>query len=138
MWQAPLSIPIFGLPGERDAVSITARSSQALGAAAVVSLRMGARPKNARGCPLAKELEIKEGHRVAFPSAPNDFARLLEPLPEGVTIRSRARGPLDVIVFFTTRRSDLERRLPALRRALDPAGGLWIAWPKAPPVWRRM
>jgi len=35
-----------------------------------------------------------------------------------------------VIVFFTKRRAALERRLPALRRAMDPAGGLWIAWPK--------
>jgi hypothetical protein len=35
-----------------------------------------------------------------------------------------------VIVFFTTSRVELERRLPALRRAMDPAAGLWIAWPK--------
>jgi hypothetical protein len=35
-----------------------------------------------------------------------------------------------VVVFFTKRRPELERRLPGLRRALDPAGGLWIAWPK--------
>ena len=45
-------------------------------------------------------------------------------------MKSRASGPLDVIVFFTRRRAELERRLPSLRRALDPAGGLWIAWPK--------
>jgi hypothetical protein len=83
------------------------------------------------GTPLVKKLGIKEGHRVAFPGAPDDFAKLLGPLPEGVAIRSRATGPLDVIVFFTKRRAELERRLPALRRALDPAGGLWIAWPKA-------
>jgi hypothetical protein len=35
-----------------------------------------------------------------------------------------------VIVAFNTRRSALERRLPALKRALDPAGALWLAWPK--------
>jgi hypothetical protein len=35
-----------------------------------------------------------------------------------------------VIVFFTKRRAELARRLPALRRAMDPAAGLWIAWPK--------
>ena len=28
------------------------------------------------------------------------------------------------------RRGELERRFAALKRALDPAGGLWIAWPK--------
>ena len=35
-----------------------------------------------------------------------------------------------MIVAFFSRRSDLERRLPALKRALAPDGGLWIAWPK--------
>jgi hypothetical protein len=82
------------------------------------------------GTPLAKKLGIKEGHRVAFPSAPDGFRELLGDLPEGVSIRSRASGPLDVIVFFTKRRAELERRLPSLRRAMDPAAGLWIAWPK--------
>ena len=82
------------------------------------------------GTPLAKKLGIKEGHRLAFPSAPDGFRDLLGELPEGASVRSRASGPLDVAVFFTKRRTELERRLPALRRALDPAGGLWIAWPK--------
>ena len=82
------------------------------------------------GTPLATKLGIKEGHRVAFPSAPEGFLDLLGRLPEGVAVRSRAVGPLDVIVFFATRRSALERRLPALRRAMRPAAGLWIAWPK--------
>ena len=35
-----------------------------------------------------------------------------------------------MIVHFTTSRDDLERRFPALRDTLDPADGLWIAWPK--------
>ena len=51
-------------------------------------------------------------------------------LPLGVEVLRRARHPLDVIVAFSVRRAALARRLPALRAALDPAGGLWIAWPK--------
>jgi hypothetical protein len=82
------------------------------------------------GTPLAKKLGIKDGHRVAFPQAPDGFTGLLGELPEDVTVKSRATGPLDVIVFFTKNRAELERRLPALRRAMDPAAGLWIAWPK--------
>jgi hypothetical protein len=82
------------------------------------------------GTPLAKKLGIKEGHRVAFASAPDDFRGLLGELPDGVQVRSRVRGPLDVIVFFTKSRAELARRLPVLRRAMDPAAGLWIAWPK--------
>jgi hypothetical protein len=80
--------------------------------------------------PLARKLGINDGHRVAFPSAPDEFSGVLGELPAGVSVRPRPRGPLDVIVFFTKRRAELERRLPALRRAMDPAAGLWIAWPK--------
>ena len=35
-----------------------------------------------------------------------------------------------MIVTFHTRRAELERRLPALRAMMEPAAGLWIAWPK--------
>lgn len=88
------------------------------------------------GTSLAKKLGIREGDRVAFPAAPAGFRELLDELPEGVRVRSRATGPLDVIVFFTKSRVELERRLPALRRAMDPAAGLWIAWRSAPQAWR--
>jgi hypothetical protein len=82
------------------------------------------------GTPLPTKLGIKEGHRVAFPSAPDGFRELLGDLPDGVLVRAQARGQLDVIVYFTKRRAELARRLPVLRRAIDPAAGLWIAWPK--------
>jgi hypothetical protein len=83
------------------------------------------------GTPLPKKLGIKAGGRVAVVSAPDEFAdAALRPLPERVALRARARGPLDVIVFFTKRRAELERRFDRLAAALDPAGALWIAWPK--------
>jgi hypothetical protein len=83
------------------------------------------------GTPLPKKLGIKPGARLALVSAPDNFAAAtLRPLPERVELRSRARGPLDLIVFFTRRRSELERRFGKLAAALDPAGSLWIAWPK--------
>ena len=41
-----------------------------------------------------------------------------------------AKPGAEVVVFFTTRRVELERRFPALKKALAPADGLWIAWPK--------
>ena len=82
------------------------------------------------GTPLPKKLGIGEGVRVAFPGEPASFRELLGKLPEGVEVRRRARGPLDVIVAFHTRRSELERSLDRLIANLDPDGGLWIAWPK--------
>ncbi len=41
-----------------------------------------------------------------------------------------AKPGAEVVVFFTTRRAELERRFAALKKALAPADGLWIAWPK--------
>ena len=41
-----------------------------------------------------------------------------------------AKPGLGVVVFFTTTRADLERRFELLKGRLDPADGLWIAWPK--------
>jgi hypothetical protein len=41
-----------------------------------------------------------------------------------------AKPGTEVLVFFTTRRAELQRRFPALKKTLAPADGLWIAWPK--------
>jgi hypothetical protein len=82
------------------------------------------------GTPLPRKLGIKEGARMALIAAPDSFDATLGALPDGVRVRRQVRGPLDVIVFFTTSRSDLERRIEKLRAALDPAGRLWVGWPK--------
>ena len=83
------------------------------------------------GTPLVRKLGIKPDTRMALIGAPEGFDATLGELPPGVRVRRRVGGhPLDVIVAFHTRHAELERRLPALANALDPAGGLWIAWPK--------
>jgi hypothetical protein len=41
-----------------------------------------------------------------------------------------AKQGVEVLVFFTTSRSELERRFGALKKTLAPADGLWVAWPK--------
>jgi len=41
-----------------------------------------------------------------------------------------AKTGAEVVVFFTTRRDELARRFAALRDTLEPADGLWVAWPK--------
>jgi hypothetical protein len=82
------------------------------------------------GTPLPRKLGIKPGARLAVLREPEGFRRTLGELPEGVVIRRRSQGPLDVVVAFFSRRSELERRMPVLRGSLAPAGGLWIAWPK--------
>jgi hypothetical protein len=92
---------------------------------------MSVAPLGYSGTPLPRKLGIKPGHRVALLGAPGGFeAGTLGELPDGVRVVRRAGGKADVIVAFHTRRADLVRRLPALRAMMEPAAGLWIAWPK--------
>jgi hypothetical protein len=41
-----------------------------------------------------------------------------------------AKPGVEVLVLFTTRRAELERRFGSLKETLGAADGLWIAWPK--------
>ncbi|HYA08567.1 MAG TPA: hypothetical protein VEG24_03200 [Gaiellaceae bacterium] len=50
-------------------------------------------------------------------------------MPE-LSTKLGAKPGTEVLVFFTTRREELERRFAALKATLAPADGLWVAWPK--------
>ena len=76
------------------------------------------------GTPLPRKLGIKPGHRVLVLGAPEGFAL------DDVRVLTTARGKADVILSFHDRRADLARRMPKLRALMEPAAGLWIAWPK--------
>jgi len=82
------------------------------------------------GTPLPQKLGIKQAHRLAIVSAPPTFA--LGVLPAGVTVQRSLAGKavFDVLVVFVTRRADLVARIAACRPRMQPAAGLWIAWPK--------
>jgi hypothetical protein len=41
-----------------------------------------------------------------------------------------AKPGVEVLVFFTTSRRELEQRFSKLRRTMKAADGLWVAWPK--------
>jgi hypothetical protein len=82
------------------------------------------------GTPLAKKLGLKESSRVLLVAAPEDFARLLEPLPAGVVFEGSAGPAIDVAHVFVTRRDELAKHLSALRKKLRPDAALWVSWPK--------
>jgi hypothetical protein len=82
------------------------------------------------GRPLVKKLGIRPGARARFVGAPPDYARTLGTLPPGTMAMTSTRLGLDFIQLFTRDRADLNRKLPALVRALSKDGALWICWPK--------
>ena len=81
------------------------------------------------GTPLPRKLGIKPGYAVALVGAPEGFERILGELPADVTLRRRAQGRCDLIVWFVGARRELEQRT-ARYGAKAGAGGLWICWPK--------
>ena len=89
--------------------------------------------KDYSGTPLWKKLGIRPGSRVVPVNAPEGFPDLLTaqaPLPGDVRFIARATKDVDVAVLFVTERRSMERRFGGLQRALDPAGRLWVCWPK--------
>jgi hypothetical protein len=82
------------------------------------------------GTPLARKLGVAEGSRLALVHAPGPIPELDETLPDGVDVVSRLRTPVDVVLAFYLRRTALEREFTRLSGMIQPAGGLWIAWPK--------
>ena len=67
--------------------------------------------------PLAKKLGIKAGASVVLIEAPEGYRSWLAGLPDGVHL-------------FVVSIADLERRLPAARRAMKVDGALWVSWRK--------
>lgn len=81
------------------------------------------------GKPLAIKLGLKAGMRVRLRAEPADYWTLLD--FDGATVTpATARQPFDFGHVFVGTRAALARELKSLAPKLDPAGMLWISWPK--------
>ena len=87
-------------------------------------------PAGYSGTPLAKKLGIRAGETVVLVGAPEQFEDELQGLPDDVKLKRRTGGQPDVVVLFSTKVTDLQRRFEPLARSIWPDGSLWIAWPK--------
>jgi hypothetical protein len=89
-------------------------------------------PAGYSGTPLAKKLGIKPGSTVALLDAPAEWS--VPELPADVRAKRARRSTsafksVDVVVAFCRNSSDVVGLLP-LVTALQPAGSLWVAWPR--------
>ena len=80
--------------------------------------------------PLVEKLGIKPGYKLFLVNPPENYAETLGALPPNVIILSRLDNPCEFIQFFTTDRTELERRFPELMKGLTRNGMLWVSWPK--------
>jgi hypothetical protein len=79
--------------------------------------------------PLTGKLGIKAGSRVLIVTPPAGLD--LGALPPGVSVhKRRGSGRYDVVLLFCPNARALRDRFESLIEALEPAGGLWVCWPK--------
>ena len=115
------------------ALTIAWKGGQArldLGAAAV---KWADKIKNPRG--LLDKLGVKPGARVAVIGLDDaDFLAQVRQRTEAVTVGRAGKGT-DLVMVAMKAKGDLQR-LGTLRRAIEPAGAIWVIWPKGVPAFR--
>lgn len=79
---------------------------------------------------LREKLGIKPGHTITFVNQPEDYYKLLAPLPQQTLIALLDEGPFDCIQCFSTDHAELVSLFPILKNKLKQSGMLWISWPK--------
>lgn len=92
------------------------------------------------GTPLAKKLGIKAGMTVVAVEAPDYYAELIEPLPDGISlvqveestfVNTRvSAGEADLIHIFTNTRDGLFKGLSNARKLIKQDGMIWVSWYK--------
>jgi hypothetical protein len=82
------------------------------------------------GTPLAQKLGIKEGSAVFVSGAPGDYAKLVAPLPAGVTFVARVSRTTDVVHIFASERRRLATSIESCLAKLRSDATIWVSWPK--------
>tara|TARA_R110001599_G_scaffold224249_1_gene423417 strand:+ start:334 stop:741 length:408 start_codon:yes stop_codon:yes gene_type:complete len=80
--------------------------------------------------PLAKKLSLQNGMRVWFSEMPDSVRAEIK--ESGLTL-SEEKVPTPGIHsahIFVTERENMQSRLATLRDMIDPAGQVWVSWPK--------
>jgi hypothetical protein len=79
------------------------------------------------GTPLPKKLGIKPQFRVALGDVPADVKSELK---DALADCAMSRDQLDFAMLFVKSRAELKKQFAASAAKLQPAGMLWVSWPK--------
>lgn len=82
------------------------------------------------GIPLGRKLSLKDGLRTWWEDMPESVRGEIESDGLVLNLLSAPVGPIEAAHVFVTRRAALEDAVHRLLPLLDPAGFLWISWPK--------
>jgi hypothetical protein len=79
------------------------------------------------GTPLPQKLGLKPNESVVLINAPKNYAELLGEIPPNVIFSKRMKNGARFVHFFSSKRSELQRKLLTLRNQLADDGTLWIS-----------
>ncbi len=82
------------------------------------------------GTPLAKKLGLVPGIRAWFHNMPDSVRDEIDPVGLNIDEQASASDGLQCAHIFVTERKHLERQIVALRELIQPAGFIWVSWPK--------
>ena len=82
------------------------------------------------GKPLYQKLGLTTGMECRVVNRPADYEQLLGGVSAGVILESRKRSGLDVVHVFAVTRKQLADELKKWRKLIQPAGMIWVSWPK--------
>jgi hypothetical protein len=82
------------------------------------------------GTPLAKKLSLKDGMHVWFDGMPESVRAAIGSFGLTLVEESAPVQGIDAAHIFVTEQAVLADRLTTLRHSIDPAGQLWVSWPK--------
>ncbi|HEX4064698.1 MAG TPA: DUF3052 domain-containing protein [Acidobacteriaceae bacterium] len=87
-------------------------------------------PAGYSATPLAKKLGIKDGQRTWRFHMPASVAAGISQSGISPVLLQTPKPGLEMAHIFATQRRELADQLPRLRKLLDPAGTIWVSWPK--------
>ena len=82
------------------------------------------------GTPLPQKLGIKPGMIIVAIDPPDNYRKLLEPIPNGVNFATRPVGKTKFVHLFVRQRRLLQTHLQSLRRKIAEDAAVWVSWPK--------
>ena len=82
------------------------------------------------GTPLARKLSLKDGMRVWWDGMPDSVREEIGAEGLALELLDAPEAPMDEAHIFVTRRGELEAKLHQLLPLLEPAGMIWVSWPK--------
>ena len=82
------------------------------------------------GRSVVQKLGLKPGFRIFVEGLSVPYSDIVGELPAELRVMKAAKAQLDAVHLFATSSTGLAAKLSAYRKAIAPAGMIWVSWPK--------